>query len=49
MPEVGIELGQAVERLVGIAVLGPVSSHCAKVVIERAVLLRQENNVIEKQ
>jgi hypothetical protein len=33
--------------LVGIAILRPVFSQRAKVVIERAILLRQENNVID--
>src|SRR5260370_15761163 len=42
-----IELGEAVEGLIWIAILGPVSSQGAKVVSERAILLRQENNVIE--
>src|ERR1700680_269738 len=44
---IGIELGQAVEGLVGIAILGPVFSQCAKVVIEGAILLRQENDVVD--
>ena len=44
----GIELGQAVNGLVWIAILRPVFSQRTKVVIERAIFLRQENNVIEK-
>src|SRR5579863_3633912 len=44
----GIELGQAVERLVRVAILGPVSSQRTKIVIERAILLSQEDDVIER-
>ena len=43
----GIELRQAIERLIWIAVLGPVITERAEIVIERAILLRQKNNVIE--
>src|SRR5580700_3885355 len=44
----GIELRQAVKRLVGIAVQRPVFSQRAKVVIERAILLCQENNMVDR-
>ena len=42
-----IELRQSVKGLIGIPVLRPVLAKCAEVVIERAVLLSQENNVID--
>jgi len=41
-----IELRQAVERLIRIAILSPVLPHRAKVVVERAVLLNHEDDVI---
>ncbi len=42
-----VELRQSVERLIWISVRGPVGAHGAKIVVDRAVLLRHENNVIE--
>ncbi len=42
-----IELGKAVERAVGEAVGLPVSTKCAEVVIEAAVFLRHENDMVQ--
>jgi len=43
-----IELRKAIERLIRIAVLGPVISQRAEVIIERAVLLHHEDNVLQR-
>src|ERR1700723_3061756 len=40
-----VELGQAIKGLIGITVLRPIFSQRAKVVIERSILLRHENDV----
>ena len=42
-----IELGQSVERLVGITIVGPVFAEFAEVVIKGAVFLREKDDVID--
>ena len=44
-----VELRQAIERLVGNSVLGPVLPHSAEVVIQRAILLGKKHDVVERR
>ena len=41
------KLRQAIERLIGVAVIRPVLPKFAEVVIERAILLDHENDVVD--
>src|SRR5579864_3571495 len=42
-----IKLRQTIECLIGNSILRPILPHRSEVTVERAVLLRQENNVID--
>ncbi len=46
-PARGIELRQSVERLIGDPILCPIRAHGAEVVVKRAILLNENNNVIQ--
>src|SRR5271165_1211218 len=45
----GVELRQPIERLVWITILCPILAQGAEIVIERTILLRNEDDVIDRR